>query len=368
MASLPPVDLRVNPTGAPARALGVLVGGVPRLCEFAGAVGTSVCNSETMFSVASISKLVVATLALQCCERGELDLDGDIRVVLSPICQLAHPRHPTAPISMRHLLTHTAGPRDDESALKPGPWRAAGRDCGVSLASYISTRLASRGADAVPWSCKAPGAAPYSYSNFGFALAGLVLETVTGQRLPGLARSRIFEPLGMSRSAFLIAEIDELPASSEGLRPVVAIPHSSDGEPLGLYGVAEYPAAALRASLADVLRFLGAISASAAADPAAPGSCILSRASVEAMLPATFAGGLAWWGRDAAYGERRPGVWARCWSHGGFMDGVRTHVHLWPDTGVAVVLLQNGEGPYYAVIDDAVGVIQAAGAFGVAST
>jgi len=175
----------------------------------------------------------------------------------------------------------------------------------------------------------------------------------------------------MTRSAFLIAEIDELPASREGHRPVVAVPHGGDGEPLGLYGVAEYPAAALRASLGDVLRFVGAIAAAAAADPAASGSAspprILARASVEAMLPASFTSGLAWWGRDAAYGERRPGVWARCWSHGGFMDGVRTHVHLWPDTGAAVVLLQNGEGSYYAVIDDAVAALQADGVFDVSS-
>ncbi len=45
------------------------------------------------------------------------------------------------------------------------------------------------------------------------------------------------------------------------------------------------------------------------------------------MLPPDFRGGLAWWGRDASYGERRGQVR----SHGGFMEGVRTHVHLWPN-------------------------------------
>lgn len=371
MSAIPPVDLRPSPTDAPARALGLLVDGHPSLCQFAGAVGTSPCDGDTMFSVASISKLVVATLALQCCERGELDLETDVRSILSPLCPIAHPRHPSAPISLRHLLTHTAGLRDDESALKPGPWRSPGRDCDVSLASYVCARFASRGANALSWSYEPPGAAAYHYSNFGFALAGLVLETVTGTPLPPLARSRVFTPLGMNRSAFLIAELDELPAGGGGQSPVVAVPHGPGGEPLGLYGVAEYPAASLRASLTDILRFLGAIVAAASAtdavpaDPALPPR-ILSPASVAAMLPATFTGGLAWWGRDADYGEKRPGVWARCWSHGGFMDGIRTHVHLWPGTGVggrgsaAVVLLQNGEGPYYAVVDEAVAALQAA--------
>ena len=74
---------------------------------------------------------------------------------------------------------------------------------------------------------------------------------------------------------------------------------------------------------------------------------LLAPASIALMLPPDFRGGLAWWGRDASYGERRGEVW----SHGGFMEGVRTHVHLWPNHRVGVVLLQNGEADYSGAMD-----------------
>ena len=64
------------------------------------------------------------------------------------------------------------------------------------------------------------------------------------------------------------------------------------------------------------------------------------------MLPPTFTNGLAWWGRDASYGVRTGGVWA----HGGCMQGVRTHVYLWPARRVSVVVLTNGEGSYRRAI------------------
>ena len=66
------------------------------------------------------------------------------------------------------------------------------------------------------------------------------------------------------------------------------------------------------------------------------------RDSLRELLPDSFIGGLAWWGRDAAYGEKTD---LAVWSHGGFMQGVRTHVHLWPRERAAVV------GPGFAAAD-----------------
>ena len=73
---------------------------------------------------------------------------------------------------------------------------------------------------------------------------------------------------------------------------------------------------------------------------------LLSPSSLAEMLPPTFTNGLAWWGRDASYGVRTGGVWA----HGGCMQGVRTHVYLWPARRVSVVVLTNGEGSYRRAI------------------
>jgi CubicO group peptidase (beta-lactamase class C family) len=303
-AAAPPplcVPLPVVP-GAPARAVGAVVCGVTVLEQAAGEAAGAPCSvHDTLFSVASISKLVMAVLTLQCVERGELSLDEDVNARLPARCRAAHPAHADAPVTPRMLLQHRAGLRDDESALRQGPWRAEGADCPVSLADYVAARLgaAARTEDAAAlWHRKRPGAAPYHYSNLGITLLGLTLETACGASVARLARERIFEPLGMTRSAFTLADAAaHLPAAAR-----IAVPHDAAGAPVGIYGVAEYPAAGLRASLHDLLIFLGQFTT--AADAPDGGCALLSRASLAAMLPEDYERGLAWWGLDATYGEK----------------------------------------------------------------
>ena len=73
---------------------------------------------------------------------------------------------------------------------------------------------------------------------------------------------------------------------------------------------------------------------------------LMDKESVTEMLPADFTKGLAWWGKDATYGDPRGGVW----THGGFMQGVRTHLYFWPElnetTAGGMVILTNGEEDY----------------------
>ena len=47
------------------------------------------------------------------------------------------------------------------------------------------------------------------------------------------------------------------------------------------------------------------------------------------------------------------------------MDGVRSHMHLWPEAGVAIVFVQNGEGAYYGAVHELVAALQKAGALPV---
>ena len=91
----------------------------------------------------------------------------------------------------------------------------------------------------------------------------------------------------------------------------------------------------------------------APSDAATNKKALLSRASLEEMLPRNFKNGLAWWGCDASYGVRSGGVWA----HGGFMQGVRTHVYLWPERSVSVVVLTNGEDDYLRAVALVCGVL-----------
>jgi hypothetical protein len=86
---------------------------------------------------------------------------------------------------------------------------------------------------------------------------------------------------------------------------------------------------------------------------------LLSAESRALLTPADGVAGLAWWGRDATYGRKSGGVW----SHGGYMEGVRTHMYLFPpaaNTGPEVdlerqqhwrgaVILTNGEVDYSSI-------------------
>tara|TARA_B110001452_G_scaffold93637_1_gene77303 strand:- start:102 stop:1274 length:1173 start_codon:yes stop_codon:yes gene_type:complete len=314
--------------GVPAVAAAVVVNGSVVFVDAAGTVGDQPCTADhTLFVTASISKTFTALACLQAAERGELDLDADVGRYVA--VNVRNPAFSDVPITTRQLLRHVSGLRDDESALLVGPWRTEEADCEVALARYVRGRLARPdGVACEPglWCEDAPaGQASYAYSNLGFALAGWVLESAAGKPLGRLCDEHIFAPLGMACSAFTLEAATRAPGC------VVAAPQP----PGHHYGVAEYPAAGLRSTAADLAKYLQALTAP-------PGQCrLLTEASLRQLLPDDFREGLAWWGRDAWYGVRDEA--AQVWTHGGFMQGVRTHVHLWPLRRAATVVLTNGE-------------------------
>jgi CubicO group peptidase (beta-lactamase class C family) len=307
-------------------------------------------DCDTMFLTASISKTVMAIACMQAVERGELDIDADLRDVaraaaagadlMAAAAVESASRNlngfPGSPITARHLLTHKSGLRDDERALEEGsPYRVDGRDHPLELWEYVARRLAPKGADFSfgLWTLEAPpGAARYAYSNAGFTLLGAALELATKTPLAQLIRERIFDPLGMTRSTFTLAEALVVAQGN------IAQPHRGT-KPLEHYGVAEWPAAQLRSSANDLGRLLCALTSPEGAGP------LLQPASVATMLPKDFCNGLAWWGKDAIYSCEEPGLW----EHGGMMDGARTHIWLWPQLHAGAVFLSNGTAGYKAV-------------------
>ena len=132
-------------------------------------------DKQTRFEIGSISKSFAAIVAMQLVEAGSLDL----HVPVTTYVPWFEVRSPYGPISAHHLLTHTSGLIQ-----------------GMDFAD-----------DAVPpvWSLRATsvGSAPgehFHYSNDGYKLVGLILETIGGAPWPELLRERILEPLGMTRT------------------------------------------------------------------------------------------------------------------------------------------------------------------------
>lgn len=146
-----------------------------------------VVADTTLFRVGSVSKVVTATALMQLSEQGRLDLHADVNRYLHRF-QIA-PTFP-APVTAAHLLTHTGG--FDERLIGMA---AASEAEATPLGEYLAARMPPR--------VRPPGDVS-SYSNHGMALAGFLVEEITGMRFQDYVQANIFEPLGMRRSSFAV--------------------------------------------------------------------------------------------------------------------------------------------------------------------
>ena len=142
---------------------------------------------RTVFRVASVSKLVTATAVMQLVEQRRLDLDRDVNDYLTRFHLPA--RH--GAITLHHLLTHTAG--FDDRITGMAARSPAEQD---PLGFYLARSM--------PPTFIAPGRV-LSYSNHGLALAGLLVEEVSGRPFADYVRENVLEPLGMQSSGFTLS-------------------------------------------------------------------------------------------------------------------------------------------------------------------
>ncbi|MFY9558018.1 MAG: serine hydrolase domain-containing protein [Blastocatellia bacterium] len=160
-----------------------------------------VSANSTLFRPASISKLFTCTVVMQLVEQGKLDLDVDINRYLDFEISATYPQ----PITLRNLLTHTGG---FQETIRHHTVPDGGRI--QPLNEYLPEHLPPR--------IFAPGGTP-SYSNYGNALAGYIVERVSGQPFEEYVDEHIFRPLGMQHSTYVQPLPDSLkPLMSNGYR------------------------------------------------------------------------------------------------------------------------------------------------------
>lgn len=140
-------------------------------------------TQRTCFRVASVSKLAMTFGALSLVEDGLLALDEDIGATLG--YPVRNPRSPDAPVTLRMLLTHTSGIRDE------GGYGTRGMAPGCTLRELLG--------DPDNWLPQRPGAA-FHYSNLGAGAAGCAMERAAGLPLDEIMRRRVFAPLGIRAS------------------------------------------------------------------------------------------------------------------------------------------------------------------------
>ncbi|MEP7076451.1 MAG: serine hydrolase domain-containing protein [Acidobacteriota bacterium] len=270
--------------------------------------------NETLFRPGSVSKLFTWTAVMQLVEQNKVDLDRDVNEYIDYKIPEAFGK----PITLKNLLTHTPGfeeqIKDLISQKKESP------DLGTYLKTHIPARIYP------------PGMVP-AYSNYGAALAGYIVERVSGRPFDQYIAENIFKPLGMTHSTFLQPLPEEfVPNMSNGYQ-------LASDKPRPFENVGPFPAGSLSSTSEDMARFMIAQLQNGQID----GARILRPETVELMHSRLF--GLDPASNAMAYGfyeESRNGH--RIVGHAGDTNCFHSDLHLIPDSGVGFFVSYNSAG------------------------
>jgi CubicO group peptidase (beta-lactamase class C family) len=273
-----------------------------------------VSPEATLFRPGSVSKLFTWTAVMQLVEQGTLDLDRDVNAYLD----FKIPDAFGQPIRLKHLLTHTPG--FEEAVKDLFAVGSVSPDLGKYLKTHIPTRIYP------------PGTVP-AYSNYGAALAGYIVERVSGRPFNEYIEESIFKPLGMTHSTF-----------RQPLPPALA-PEMSGGYGLASGGskpfevVVPFPAGSLSSTATDMARFMLAH----LQDGQLGDASILRPETARLMHSRQFALDQA--ANGMAYGfyeESRNGH--RIIGHAGDTGLFHSDLHLVPDSGIGFFVSHNSPG------------------------
>ena len=147
---------------------------------------------KSLFRIGSTSKLFTWTAVMQLVEQGKLDLDTDVNEYLDfeipDRIEYRRGESTAGPITIRHLMSHTPGFEDYMTDIF-----SLSEDDMIPLAQYVREKRPAR--------VFAPGEVS-AYSNYGTALAGYIVEVVSGVPFAQYVEENIYIPLGMVNSTF----------------------------------------------------------------------------------------------------------------------------------------------------------------------
>jgi len=167
-----------------------------RSIDATGPGGNRIADAETMYRIASISKLITTLGVMRLVEDGVLKLDTDVNDYLG--YPLRNPHFPEVPITLRLLLTHRASITDDAGYY----WEDR---LNVNLRDVFTPGAAHYGKGEM-WSTKAAPGAYFQYGNLNWGVIATVMERASGERFDRLMKRVLFDPLGI-RGGFNPAEM-----------------------------------------------------------------------------------------------------------------------------------------------------------------
>lgn len=314
---------------------------------------------DTLFRMASVTKLVVGLGVMRLVEAGKLDLDADLQALLGH--PLRHPLFSTLPITLRLVLSHRSGIVDMDETY-PGP--------GLLLSGLLAP-------DSKAWGRRPPGSF-FEYCNLHYGLVAAAMERASGERFDRLMQRLVLTPLGMqggfesadfppeqqAQIATLYrrpvagawkAQVDDFMAAP--IKPVLDAEQAA-GYTLGANGSLYGPQGRLRTRVAD----LGTVAAMLLSQGRHAGKVFLEPSSVRALFTEQWrfderaANGDSLDGEFQAWGlgvqryldRSRPG-WGdrlapglRAWGHPGFAYGLHSALIVAPERGAAVAFAVGG--------------------------
>ena len=190
-----------------------------------------VSAQDTLFRPGSVSKLFTWTAIMQLFEQGKLNLDADVNQYLDYQIPEAFGK----PITLKNIMTHTPGFEEQiKDLFQTNP---AKPDLGQYLKTHIPRRI------------YAPGTVP-AYSNYATAVAGYIVERVSGRPFDDYINENIFKPLKMQHSTFA----QPLP---QGLAELMSNGYRlGSDKPEAFEIVNPFPAGSLSSSATDMAQFM----------------------------------------------------------------------------------------------------------------
>ena len=280
--------------------------------------GYGMANLETgtpitpasIFHLASVSKQFTAASILLLARDGKLSLDDDIRKHLPELRDYGHR------ITIRHLLLHTSGLRDQWELLSMA--RGRFEENRITESDILEIVARQKGLNFAPGE-------EWAYSNTGYTLAGTIVRRVSGMSLRDFADARIFRPLGMANTQFQ----DDYTRIIAG-RAAGYVRRPAGGWRVGLPNFDTYGATSLFSNVGDLLKWQANLLRPTVGDSA----------MIREMMAFTTLSN----GDTSAYGlglqtSRHRGT--RVIGHGGADAGYRTWIGRVPEYGLDLAVLCN---------------------------
>ncbi len=291
-------------------------------------------NADSVFRIASMTKSFTAATIVSLRDEGRLSLDDPIAQHVPELAGLRPPTADAPTITIRHLLTMSAGLATDD------PW--GDRQQGLDLRAFSDLL---RGPLTFAWT---PGTR-FEYSNLGYGILGRLITNVAGAEYRDIVRERILGPLGMDATTYLEEAVPpERLANGYLWRDEAYVE-----EPIDPYG-ALASMGGVFSSIRDLARWVGFFIDAFPPRDDPEGAFPLSRASRREMQQAHRS-----WGVDVTFPspDADPDViaggygfglgaedhlrWGRIVGHSGGYPGFGSHMRWHPASGLGVIVLAN---------------------------